>query len=307
MKDPISPDNQKAISHFQFMGAFVAKAMLDGRLVDLNFSNAFLKTICSNKLDFEDLKEIDPSIGNSLEKLIALLKQKEEIENDKSKSPQQKQDLISKLTMEKGVRVEQLDLDFTMPGDSSWELKPNGTDIPVTLENLREYVNLVVETYLVHGVSAQINAFKFGFDQVFPISNLISLSVEEISILICGEREDDWSLNTLIENTKCDHGFSHNSPVVQFLLQTMTEFNAEEKRKFLLFVTGSPVLPIGGFKSLQPKLTIVRKEEKYPDKIFPSVNCCFYYFKLPEYSSKDILKQQLTFAMINGQGCFSFN
>lgn len=114
----------------------------------------------------------------------------------------------------------------------------------------------------------------------------------------------------MIENTHCDHGFTHNSIVVQNFLQLLTEFNSEQKRKFLLFVTGSPRLPLGGFKSLEPKLTIVRKEhskDDIPDNYLPSVNCCFYYLKLPEYSSKEVLKEKLFFAIENGQGHFSFN
>lgn len=39
----------------------------------------------------------------------------------------------------------------------------------------------------------------------------------------------------------------------------MKEFNLEQQRAFLQFVTGTPRLPIGGLASLNPKLTIVRK------------------------------------------------
>jgi E3 ubiquitin-protein ligase TRIP12 len=99
------------------------------------------------------------------------------------------------------------------------------------------------------------------------------------------------------------------SPTVKYLLELMTEFNSEEQRQFLLFVTGSPKLPVGGFKSLEPKLTIVRKDpgSNAPDAYLPSVNCCFYYLKLPEYSDKAVLRDKLKFAIENGQGSFSFN
>lgn len=120
------------------------------------------------------------------------------------------------------------------------------------------------------------------------------------------------------------------SATVKYLFEIMSEMNAEEQRQFLLFVTGSPRLPLGGFKALEPKLTIVRKETTTttattassnnnnnskigattgtsPDDYLPSVNCCFYYLKLPEYSSKELLKEKLMFAIKNGQGSFSFN
>jgi len=113
-----------------------------------------------------------------------------------------------------------------------------------------------------------------------------------------------------LENTRCDHGFSHDSPTVQFLLETMCEFDGDQQRQFLMFVTGSPRLPLGGFKSLEPKLTVVRKDGSGPanqphDEYLPSVNCCFYYLKLPVYSTRQILKERLLYAMQHGQNSFS--
>ena len=41
----------------------------------------------------------------------------------------------------------------------------------------------------------------------------------------------------------------------------MSELNKQGRREFLKFVTGSPRLPLGGFKELSPKLTIVLKKQ----------------------------------------------
>jgi len=181
----------------------------------------------------------------------------------------------------------------------------------VNIYNLEEYLKLVVEQHLVHGVQAQLKMFQCGFDEVFPMENLRVFDVNELEVLICGTQHTYWDMQTLLDNTRCDHGYSHNSKTVQFFLEIMTEMTAEDQRKFLLFVTGSPKLPLGGFKALEPKLTIVRRDlgenSSHPDSYLPSVNCCFYYLKLPDYSSKEILKERLTFAIENGQGSFSFN
>jgi hypothetical protein len=50
----------------------------------------------------------------------------------------------------------------------------------------------------------------------------------------------------LMDSIKADHGFNMDSKSVRNLLQAMSEFNAQERRDFLQFVTGSPKLPIGG-------------------------------------------------------------
>jgi E3 ubiquitin-protein ligase TRIP12 len=158
-----------------------------------------------------------------------------------------------------------------------------------------------------------------------------------------------------MEHTKTDHGYHENSRAVKYLLEVLTELSPEERRKFLLWVTGSPRLPIGGtisckyhlclfvegnltyffltnpgWKDLVPKLTIVRKEatdrshsDEYDlssslcfpflfdlihwsyspnaaTRFLPSVMTCFNYLKLPDYSTKSVLKDKLLLAINEG-------
>jgi hypothetical protein len=67
---------------FKFLGSFIAKALLDNRLIDLPLSSAFLKIVTGKKLSFHDLKEIDADIGNSVEKMIQIVHQIHEIKGD---------------------------------------------------------------------------------------------------------------------------------------------------------------------------------------------------------------------------------
>lgn len=141
-------------------------------------------------------------------------------------------------------------------------------------------MNLVAKTYLITGVRPQLQAFQEGFNLVFPLENLRLFSVSELETLVCGAvtgSDEDWSTEcmhllifllssvfvcltaslALQDNTKADHGFSSGSQAVQFLYSVMSEFNETERRQFLQFVTGSPRLPISGFKGLTPKYVIV--------------------------------------------------
>ena len=103
----------------------------------------------------------------------------------------------------------------------------------------------------------------------------------------------------------CDHNYNHDSLPVQYFAQALSEFNDEDKRNFLLFVTGSPKLPIGGFKNLKPRLTVVRKDTGgFPDEYLPSVMTCVNYVKLPAYSSGEILKKRLLLAIREGLSSF---
>lgn len=53
-------------------------------------------------------------------------------------------------------------------------------------------------------------------------------------------------LLALLDSIKADHGYNMDSKSVKNLLQTMSEFEAPQRRDFLQFTTGSPKLPIGG-------------------------------------------------------------
>lgn len=54
----------------------------------------------------------------------------------------------------------------------------------------------------------------------------------------------------------------------------MLEFDLEQQRAFLQFVTGAPRLPNGGLASLNPKLTIVRKVGL---EGFHCLFCCLFF------------------------------
>ena len=62
---------------------------------------------------------------------------------------------IRNLTMD-GCPVEDLGLDFTLPGYPNIELRKGGKDKGVTLDNLGQYVRLVSHWLLVEGVSCQM-------------------------------------------------------------------------------------------------------------------------------------------------------
>lgn len=56
----------------------------------------------------------------------------------------------------KNAAIEDLSLDFTLPGYPDIELKTGGSDISVSLDNVGEYVDLVVEYTLKRGVERSV-------------------------------------------------------------------------------------------------------------------------------------------------------
>ncbi|XP_063692680.1 E3 ubiquitin-protein ligase TRIP12-like [Bolinopsis microptera] len=85
----------------------------------------------------------------------------------------------------------------------------------------------------------------------------------------------------------------------------MIDFQPNEQRAFLKFVTGCPRLPVGGFKALHPRLTVVKKSvDGPPDSYLPSVMTCVNYLKLPDYSTTQSLRSKLLIAISEGQNSF---
>eukprot|EP01113_Clastostelium_recurvatum_P006997 TRINITY_DN1321_c0_g1_i2.p1 TRINITY_DN1321_c0_g1~~TRINITY_DN1321_c0_g1_i2.p1 ORF type:complete len:1980 (+),score=516.89 TRINITY_DN1321_c0_g1_i2:142-6081(+) len=303
---------KKLIDMFRFMGSFMGKALLDGRLLDLPLSKPFLKCMLGKDVQYEDLRSISPTLAQSLDELWQLCQKKHNIEDNSDLTPQQKEAQIAALRLRGNAQVEDLCLDFTLPGHATWELKLNGANENVTLANLDEYLDLVVRQYLVDGVQAQFSALAEGFNQVLSLSSLRPFNETELATLLCGAAQgagsdSDWTVDALRESTKCDHGYTQDSPAVRFLFEIMSEFTPEERRKYMLFVTGTPQLPILGFKGLSPRLTIVKKHHYPPltaDDYLPSVMSCTNYLKLPDYSTKEMVKQKLFYAIEEGQASF---
>ena len=127
-----------------------------------------------------------------------------------------------------------------------------------------------------------------------------------VAVLLNGSRER-WEVSTIVEHLKFDHGYTRSSRAVGFLLEVICDFDDATLSTFLKFVTGSPRLPVGGLARLSPRLTIVRKspeEGVSPDAYLPSVMTCANYVKLPDYSSKEIMRERLVTAINEGQGAF---
>lgn len=313
----------KVVERFRLLGRAMAKALQDSRLLDLPLSNAFYKLMLGQELDLYDLKSFDKELGETLEEMQNLVLRQQFLESSTGDNRQALQALRFQ-----DAKVEDLCLDFTLPGYPEYLLKSGGQNIEVNLENLEEYISLVVDATVKTGIAPHMEAFRAGFNQVLQISSLQIFNEEELDYLLCGRREV-WVPETLAEHLKFDHGYTATSLPIRNLLEIMGEFNAEEQRAFLRFVTGAPRLPSGGLAALSPKLTIVRKHPTgmsgaaavlsstppgasalgttLADGDLPSVMTCANYLKLPPYSCEEVMRERLVYAIREGQGSFDLS
>lgn len=298
----------KVRSKFKLLGKFMAKALMDSRMLDIPLSLIFYKWLLSQESNLcsADLKHIDSTIARTIHKLELVALQKKKLQLDKSLSPTSLKSALESLALD-GCPIEDLNLDFTLPGFSHIELRKGGKDLQVSIHNLEEYLKLLGHWTMIEGVKRQMEAFKEGFESVFSLTQLQIFYPEELEHLFCGNSHTQWDIKNLMECCRPDHGYTHDSRAIRFLFDILSSYNQEQQRQFLQFVTGSPRLPVGGLKSLSPPLTIVRKTldaNENPDDYLPSVMTCVNYLKLPDYSSIEIMREKLRIAVNEGQHSF---
>ncbi|KAG8220830.1 hypothetical protein J3R82DRAFT_2323 [Butyriboletus roseoflavus] len=211
---PISPDDiandggQKRTHILRVIGQYVAKAMLDSRIIDLSLNKIFIKLVLGEEvpLTIDSLRLVDNDLANSLAKLQNYASIKGQAEK-----------LFRKVTLMDIVNVEDLALDFTLPGYDI-ELRPGGRDIPVTSDNAEQYIHEVLDAIIGTGTRPQAKAFREGFSKVFPISDLQAFSADEL-VMLFGNSDEDWTVETLNEALKADHGFNGESRSIRELVE----------------------------------------------------------------------------------------
>ena len=192
-------ENGKKVLHlFKMLGKFVARSMLDSRIIDVSFNPTFFRIGDGSTTVVPSLgaiKTVDSDLATSLKLVKQFAQVKKKIDENGRLTAVQKVHAGHGVEIQ-GVRVEDLGLDFTLPGYSAIELVPNGSNIPVTIDNVGLYLNKVIDFTLGSGVQRQVDAFRAGFSQVFPYSALKAFTPNEL-VMLFGRVDEDWTIESM--------------------------------------------------------------------------------------------------------------
>jgi len=178
----------------------------------------------------------------------------------------------------------------------TYDLLPNGGDVPVTRDNRHEYVRLYAKYLLEDSIARQFGAFQRGFHTVCGGDCLQLFRWEELELLICGSPVLDFE--ALERVAQYDDGFSRQHPTISALWEVIHELPVELQKRFLFFCTGSDRVPIKGLGNLN----FVISRNGTDESRLPSAHTCFNHLLLPEYQHKERLKQQLLKAINDTEG-----
>ncbi|XP_061531372.1 E3 ubiquitin-protein ligase HECTD1 isoform X2 [Phycodurus eques] len=255
-------------------------------------------------LTWDDFQLVNPHRASFLKEVKELAVKRRQILSSKVLSEDEKntrlQDLMLRNPLGSGppLSIEDLGLNFQfcpsskVHGFSAVDLKPNGDDEMVTMENAEDYVELMFDFCMHTGIQEQMEAFREGFNGVFPMEKLSSFSHKEVQMILCGNQSPSWTSDDIINYTEPKLGYTRDSAGFVRFVRVLCGMSSDERKAFLQFTTGCSTLPPGGLANLHPRLTIVRKVDA-TDSSYPSVNTCVHYLKLPEYSSEDIMRERL--------------
>ena len=195
--DAASENGAKRLELFKVLGKFVARSMMDSRIIDVSFNPTFFRVGDASTPVAPSLGTIK-SVDHDLAKSLSLLKQfadaKVQVDENGDLSQAQKTDAINNIVIH-DVHVEDLAIDFTLPGFPSIELMENGANVTVTIENVGTYIEKVMDFTLGSGVQRQADAFRAGFSEVFPYSALKAFTSDEL-VMLFGRNEEDWTLES---------------------------------------------------------------------------------------------------------------
>lgn len=229
-------------------GALMIMAMSSGVFLPVDFPLALYKKLKNEPLVLRDYADLYPQEAASLASLKQLYEQGED--------PY----LYFSVT------------EKTPSGTVEVPLIPSGETREVTLENVDEYVKLLVEYYLTERVSISFCALQEGFFTIGTTDVTSKLTFLDYSILIGGSPQIDWDA---FKNCVVYSNYQRSSQSVCLFWTVFDELSEADKCRMLQFMTGSARPPADGFRSMRIVF------EKSESNSLPVAHTCMRTFLLP--------------------------
>jgi hypothetical protein len=218
------------------------------------------------------------------------------IENDESLSSALPRAFCAKL---KGIPMTLEHLCEVSPGivanlEYSRQCYHEGDDHDLSLEDGRhvteclfdDYQNEQIHLALESDVSIGFEAFQTGFNGSYENPWLNSLDTDALHKLLAVPAEVNW---VEMQDTAKFKDYTSNHPTVKLFWSIFNTLSEIEKKKILIFITGSDHAPVRGF-SKDP--IIIQRDRMTDDSIIqlPKSHTCFKILDLPVIDDEETMK-----------------
>ena len=258
---------------YEFLGKLMASSISNNEALDLNLHPVVWKSILSKEITLYDYESIDYYFYTIINKL----------------------EYISKIS-NKEEQIKQLenyqDLNFVIKNsnDIDIELKPGGSNIQISIDNLKEYIELC-KSKRIKEFNNSLEYLKKGFYSVISYDIIQVLNWSQLEEMVCGVNKLD--INEFKNNTEYE-GFNIDDQNVQWFWEWFESASENERIKYLKFVSGRSRLSKNenGYKH------IISKASQAERNGFPKSMTCFFKLNLPEYDSKEQLVEKMKYAIL---------
>lgn len=120
---------------------------------------------------------------------------------------------------------------------------------------------------------------------------------EELMKAIRGQEEGDWNFWEWVETAQYENYTPDEPTIVYFWRVFLDKFTHADRKKFLLFLTGSDRIPFGGVKYIHFKIS--KSVDYYK---LPWVSTCANILFLPNYGDEEVLEKKLKQAIYGSEG-----
>nr|CAD7266700.1 unnamed protein product [Timema shepardi] len=108
---------------------------------------------------------------------------------------------------------------------------------------------------------------------------------------------ENYNWEEFENNAEYRNGYTATDPTIIMFWEVFHELSLEDKKKFLLYLTGSDRIPIQGMKAIKIYL-----QPTHDDRFLPVAHTCFNLLDLPRYGTKEKLRYKLLQAIQQTHG-----
>ncbi len=153
----------------------------------------------------------------------------------------------------------------------------------------------IPESPLLVEQQRMFNAFAEGLSSILPVEMFSLFTGTELRDYFCGNKDIDVELLRKVVEYE---GYQEDDPVIGYFWETLREMTTEERKLFLQFVWARSRMPLKE-SDFDAPFKIQKCSQNSGSDLLPSASTCFFSLSLPEYESKEVLREKLLFAINN--------
>jgi len=176
-------------------------------------------------------------------------------------------------------------------------LYPGSQNDFITKANFPRYLEQL-RKFRFHEYDVQIEAIRHGLGSIIPLGALSLLSWSHLETLVCGSPVIDVAL---LESVTDYSGCSRKDPHVQNFWRAMREYSNDDRSAFVKFTWGRSRLPLtkADFSQRMKIQNMNIPNGTNVDAYLPSSHTCFFSIEIPRYTTFEVLKAKVLYAIYN--------